>query len=173
MLPYKVKIGVCSTDRIVYDPIEYYDYVYAIQDGVDDVLLLPSGNLRPGCIRGGVYIISKKKMNNQERNLTMNNPIPSFGDSKDVEMKYRNHYKCDAVHDDVVCGTEWMDEWDSMCDDRCPACNTSTSPHESEELCLECGEVLKGFMHNCNGSSNMPEINGCPMCDDHCPLCND
>lgn len=68
MLPYKVKIGVCSTDRIVYDPIEYYDYVYAIQDGVDDVLLLPSGNLRPGCIRGGVYIISKKKF--QKRKLT-------------------------------------------------------------------------------------------------------
>ena len=43
------------------------------------------------------------------------------------ELVFRNYYECS-------CGTEWDDEWTSMCDDRCPKCNTSISPYTSEEL---------------------------------------
>ncbi len=42
-------------------------------------------------------------------------------------MMYRNFYQC-------PCGCTWEDEWDCQCDDRCPECNTSCSPSESEEL---------------------------------------
>lgn len=40
---------------------------------------------------------------------------------------FRNHYKC-------PCGNAWRDEWSCMCDDRCGTCNTSVSPHTSEQL---------------------------------------
>jgi hypothetical protein len=45
----------------------------------------------------------------------------------DAGRRYLNHYHC-------PCDCEWTDEWDCMCDDRCPECNTSCSPHESEDL---------------------------------------
>lgn len=44
-----------------------------------------------------------------------------------MEVTYRNFYEC-------PCGTEWTDEWDCMCDDRCPSCNTSCSPSDSIEI---------------------------------------
>lgn len=40
---------------------------------------------------------------------------------------FLNSYKC-------VCGTEWEDEWDCACDDRCPSCNTAMTPFHSEEI---------------------------------------
>ncbi len=49
--------------------------------------------------------------------------------------KFRNYYRC-------TCGTEWSDEWSCMCNDRCPNCNLEIEPHESEELCLECGAIV-------------------------------
>jgi hypothetical protein len=39
-----------------------------------------------------------------------------------------NHYKCDE------CGTEWQDEHDCTCDDKCPKCNTAMTPYKSEEI---------------------------------------
>ena len=47
---------------------------------------------------------------------------------EEVKPRCRNHYKCNR------CGTYWEERWDSMCDDRCPECNETTSPHYSEEL---------------------------------------
>ena len=38
-----------------------------------------------------------------------------------------NYYFCPE------CGTEWVDAWSCMCDDRCPSCNKSCSPFDSEE----------------------------------------
>lgn len=49
-------------------------------------------------------------------------------------MNYRNIYDCSR------CGTHWEDEWSCMCDDRCPNCNLSNSPTESEELDEDEGE---------------------------------
>lgn len=40
---------------------------------------------------------------------------------------FKNSYDC-------PCGTHWTDDWDCMCDDRCPSCNTSCSPTSSVEL---------------------------------------
>jgi hypothetical protein len=41
---------------------------------------------------------------------------------------YLNHYECDR------CRCTWEDEWDCMCDDRCPVCNWSVSPHQSDMI---------------------------------------
>lgn len=41
--------------------------------------------------------------------------------------RFTNYYSCDK------CDTEWSDTWDCMCDDRCPNCNTSISPYESDD----------------------------------------
>lgn len=49
-------------------------------------------------------------------------------------MQYRNYYKC-------TCKCEWEDVWSSMCDDRCPACNTAISPFKSEEVKMFCIEI--------------------------------
>ena len=48
--------------------------------------------------------------------------------SHEVEIKYRNHYRCPND------GEEWQDEWDSMCNDRCPKCNAEIQPYKSEEI---------------------------------------
>ena len=45
---------------------------------------------------------------------------------KDVEKKYRNYYE--------HCGEKWEDEWDSMCNDKCPVCNNEIKPYKSEEI---------------------------------------
>jgi len=50
--------------------------------------------------------------------------------SKEAQERkwYMNHYRCSE------CGTEWDDEWDCMCDDRCPRCNAEIEPYASEEV---------------------------------------
>jgi len=40
---------------------------------------------------------------------------------------YRNRYRC-------PCGEEWEDEWECMCNDRCPRCNLEIEPFESHEI---------------------------------------
>ena len=32
------------------------------------------------------------------------------------------------------CGRIWVDEWDCMCNDRCPICNMEIEPFYSEDL---------------------------------------
>jgi len=42
---------------------------------------------------------------------------------------FRNHYRCPA------CAHDWIDEWDSTCDDDCPACGCRhISPYASDDL---------------------------------------
>ncbi len=41
--------------------------------------------------------------------------------------KYLKFYQCS-------CGETWQDEWDCLCDDRCPRCNTSCEVAEYEEI---------------------------------------
>jgi hypothetical protein len=43
-------------------------------------------------------------------------------------MRYRKFYRCE------VCGHLWEDEWNCLCNDRCPQCNTETEPCDWEEL---------------------------------------
>ncbi len=45
---------------------------------------------------------------------------------EEVEIRFRNFY--------VHCDQEWQDEWDSMCNDRCPVCNAEIEPYKSEEI---------------------------------------
>ena len=40
---------------------------------------------------------------------------------------FRKHYNC-------PCGTDWSDEWDCLCNDRCPTCNSETEPDEHEAI---------------------------------------
>lgn len=42
--------------------------------------------------------------------------------------RFLNHYDCPD------CGTSWQDESAHVCDDRCPACDASCSPSESEDI---------------------------------------
>jgi hypothetical protein len=38
---------------------------------------------------------------------------------------FRKHHTC-------PCGTDWWDEWDCLCNDRCPTCNAEIEPDEHE-----------------------------------------
>jgi hypothetical protein len=42
--------------------------------------------------------------------------------------QYLNHYIC------VRCDQHWDDEWDCMCDDRCPNCDLEMTPYLSEDM---------------------------------------
>lgn len=48
--------------------------------------------------------------------------------SKAAEAKFHNFYRCSE------CGTEWEDEWECACNDRCPKCNAEIEPYKSENL---------------------------------------
>lgn len=48
-------------------------------------------------------------------------------DSEGNPCIFTNHYKC-------TCDHEWQDQWSCPCDDRCPECDTSISPHRSDEI---------------------------------------
>jgi len=43
-------------------------------------------------------------------------------------MLYRKSYKCSE------CGHEWEDEWDCLCNDRCPICSAEIEPQDWEEV---------------------------------------
>jgi hypothetical protein len=45
---------------------------------------------------------------------------------KEWVTPYTRHFEC-------PCGETWADTWCCDCDDRCPSCDTSCSPQESEE----------------------------------------
>lgn len=38
-----------------------------------------------------------------------------------------NHYEC-------TCGHTWDDQWSSSCDDDCPSCGLTISPHDTTDL---------------------------------------
>src|SRR3954470_16970923 len=40
---------------------------------------------------------------------------------------YRKHHSC-------PCGTDWWDEWDCLCNDRCPKCNAEIEPDDHEAI---------------------------------------
>ena len=50
-----------------------------------------------------------------------------FNSDKDETLWFRNQYAC-------KCGHEWEDDYECACDDRCPNCRTTVSPHWSQEL---------------------------------------
>ena len=40
---------------------------------------------------------------------------------------FRKHHAC-------PCGTSWWDEWDCLCNDRCPTCDAEIEPDEHEAI---------------------------------------
>ena len=56
-------------------------------------------------------------------------PLTSSTNSErsDVMPWFRKHHTC-------PCGLEWWDEWDCLCNDRCPDCDTEVEPDDHEEL---------------------------------------
>jgi hypothetical protein len=46
-------------------------------------------------------------------------------------VRYLNQYRC------PTCQTEWEDEWDCCCNDRCPDCNKEIEPYESALIAAE------------------------------------
>jgi hypothetical protein len=41
--------------------------------------------------------------------------------------RFRKHHTC-------PCGTDWWDEWDCLCNDRCPTCDAEIAPDEHEAI---------------------------------------
>jgi hypothetical protein len=40
---------------------------------------------------------------------------------------FRKHHTC-------PCGTDWWDEWDCLCNDRCPTCDAEIEPDEHDAI---------------------------------------
>ena len=47
--------------------------------------------------------------------------------TEEVALVFRNFYEC-------PCGTTWTDQWNSMCNDRCPTCDCEIQPYHSVEI---------------------------------------
>jgi|OM-RGC.v1.035602853 Transcription initiation factor IIE, alpha subunit len=44
---------------------------------------------------------------------------------------WRNHYSCPN------CALYWTDDWSCQCDDRCPDCDASVQPYDSEWIGID------------------------------------
>jgi hypothetical protein len=62
-------------------------------------------------------------------------------------MQYNNYYHCEK------CNINWQDQWDAMCNDRCPNCRSETEPYKSDEIinCYDCiyRGTVPGDAHSC------------------------
>lgn len=47
---------------------------------------------------------------------------------KEEQKWYLNEYYCSD------CDVAWEDEWDCMCNDRCPSCDQETCPERSKDI---------------------------------------
>ncbi|WP_445368699.1 hypothetical protein ACH5Y9_04710 [Methylomonas sp. BW4-1] len=56
---------------------------------------------------------------------TINQPSVGTTPAENSTVRYLNQYRC------AYCQTEWEDEWDCACNDRCPDCNKEIEPYES------------------------------------------
>jgi hypothetical protein len=56
-------------------------------------------------------------------------PMPSrpLLSEDDIDAWFRKHHTC-------PCGTNWWDEWDCLCNDRCPTCDAEIEPDEHEAI---------------------------------------
>lgn len=88
--------------------------------GPDDVEMFEV-HMMPWHGNGDRKMLCRGVVGNQE---TVRFNLPT----SDTPRLYRNHYRCP---DD---GTEWTDEWDCMCNDKCPTCNAEIEPYRSEDL---------------------------------------
>jgi hypothetical protein len=43
-------------------------------------------------------------------------------------LRFRNHYLCPNE------GTRWQDEWNHLCNDRCPVCDAEIEPYFNEDI---------------------------------------
>jgi transcription initiation factor IIE alpha subunit len=43
-------------------------------------------------------------------------------------LTHRNHYHCEE------CDISWSDDWTCACDDDCPRCGCSYTPHQTEDI---------------------------------------
>lgn len=73
----------------------------------------------------------------------MTSPLSAGPDiGPDAEPLYTNRYRCSGGEGRIVHAEEvWEDQWDCICNDRCPICNAEIEPYESEEAAT--GEVTK------------------------------
>lgn len=60
--------------------------------------------------------------------VIMKIPYVANAEEPEPETWFRNQYHCES------CDTEWEDRWSAACDDECPDCGVSISPHESEVI---------------------------------------
>jgi hypothetical protein len=54
----------------------------------------------------------------------------AYRERRDVMPWFRKHHTC-------PCGSEWWDEWDCLCNDRCPDCDTEVEPDDHEVLAAD------------------------------------
>jgi len=52
-------------------------------------------------------------------------------DSDGNPKVWENDYRCDGGIDEPTHDAEWSDEWSCQCDDTCPVCERSVTPHTS------------------------------------------
>lgn len=85
---------------------------------------------------------------------------------KHDDYKYKNYYECPD------CEHTWQSEWDSKCDDECPACGTmDIAPFRSEELVAVKVHISPGNMK----IGKIPNISLLPggCCADDAPCRNE
>lgn len=88
---------------------------------------------------------------------------------------WTNHYRC-------PCGEEWEDQWESTCNDKCPACNKEIEPYISDDGSVSSETIeaarltalaTQGWFVCANCGAEVESIVGCPDGAEICQQCFD
>ncbi len=91
------------------------DTIWVLRE--QDWILVDVGNVYPlGCASCNIELSHEDLI-----------PRPILTPTGDLRgTRVTNHYACE-------CGAAWSENWSCGCDDRCPACDTSNSPHFTDD----------------------------------------
>lgn len=119
-----------SADQSGARPVDYWgeDPSYPVEDWQHEVA---NGDTRRGYWE---WVASRQGQDGFERRAVL---LAGQGERSGVSHEarnvwYMNYYRHTDCPEEP--GIEWEDEWDCMCNDRCPACNAEIEPYHSEEV---------------------------------------
>ena len=64
----------------------------------------------------------------QENTTVIRKTITMIPAEAEKSFQFRNYYHCPNE------GTKWRDEWNHLCNDRCPVCDSEIEPYFSEDV---------------------------------------
>jgi len=125
------ELPVCENDQILQANCEVarrYNAADELVAALEDRLVAISHNTafrRPSSV---LFDKAIERARAAYRLATGSDPLSLREVAAEAPKRFLNHYRCSQ------CSERWTDAWSATCDDRCPNCDTATSPYQSDDL---------------------------------------